>query len=182
MFDLIEKNATLTDGQTAMDIACTDGKIAAVAPGITADAKEVIDAGGYLVSPPFIDPHFHMEATLSLGTPRMNVSGTLLEGIALWGELKSVQTVEDIVNRALRYCDLAVSKGIGAIRSHVDTCDDRLTGVEARWSMLRFGAPAEGYALRAAEAHFAALIATATAAGVTGNYVAEGETLRMSTS
>ncbi|MEL6315304.1 MAG: amidohydrolase family protein, partial [Pseudomonadota bacterium] len=129
MFDLIAKNATLPDGQTGMDIACKDGKIAAIEAGITAEAKDVIDAGGNLVSPPFIDPHFHMDATLSLGRPRMNVSGTLLEGIALWGELKPVQTVDEIVERAMRYCDLAVSKGMGAIRSHVDTCDDTPKGV-----------------------------------------------------
>jgi cytosine deaminase len=131
MFDLIVKNAALPDGLTGMDIACRDGKIAAVEPGISADAKDVIDADGYLVSPPFNDPHFHMDATLSLGTPRMNVSGTLLEGIALWGELKPIQSVEDIVARAMKYCDLAVTKGIGAIRSHVDVCDDALKGVQA---------------------------------------------------
>ncbi len=131
MVDLLIKNATLTDGQTGMDIACTDGKITAVEAGITADAAEVIDAEGQLISPPFVDPHFHMDATLSLGNPRMNVSGTLLEGIALWGELKPLQSVDDIVARALRYCELAVAKGIGAIRSHVDTCDDELKGVQA---------------------------------------------------
>ena len=131
MFDLIIKNASLTDGQTGIDIACRNGKIEALERDITADAKEIIDAAGYLVSPPFVDPHFHMDATLSLGTPRMNVSGTLLEGIALWGELKEVQSIEDIVQRALQYCELAVAKGIGAIRSHVDTCDDKLTGVQA---------------------------------------------------
>ncbi len=131
MFDLIVKNATLTDGQTGVDIACRGGAIVAVEAGITAEAGEVIDAEGYLVSPPFVDPHFHMDATLSLGTPRMNVSGTLLEGIALWGELKPIQSVDDIAQRALRYCELAAAKGIGAIRSHVDTCDDELKGVEA---------------------------------------------------
>lgn len=131
MFDLIIKNANLTDGQTGVDIACKQGKISAVETGINADAKEVIDAAGQLVSPPFVDPHFHMDATLSLGTPRTNVSGTLLEGIALWGELKPIQTVDDIIERAMRYCDLAVAKGIGAIRSHVDTCDDTLKGVQA---------------------------------------------------
>lgn len=131
MFDLILKNATLPDGRKGLDIACKDGKIMAVEPGINAEAKTVIDAGGQLVSPPFVDPHFHMDATLSLGTPRMNVSGTLLEGIALWGELKPVQSIDDIIARALRYCDLAVSMGIGAIRSHVDTCDDDLKGVQA---------------------------------------------------
>ena len=131
MFDLIIKNATLPDGSQGIDLACQNGTIAAVGPGIVAEAKEVIDAEGYLVSPPFVDPHFHMDATLSLGRPRMNVSGTLLEGIALWGELKPIQTVDEIVERALRYCDLAVAQGIGAIRSHVDTCDDALTGVQA---------------------------------------------------
>ncbi|MEM9583594.1 MAG: amidohydrolase family protein [Pseudomonadota bacterium] len=131
MFDLLIKNATLTTGQTGMDVACKGGTIAAVEAGISAEAGEVIDADGNLLSPPFVDPHFHMDATLSLGTPRMNVSGTLLEGIALWGELKPIQSVDDIVARALRYCDLAAAKGIGAIRSHVDTCDDALTGVQA---------------------------------------------------
>jgi len=137
MFDLIIKNATLPDGTTGVDLACQNGKIAAVEAGITAEAGEVIDATGYLVSPPFVDPHFHMDATLSLGRPRMNVSGTLLEGIGLWGELKPLQTVDEIVERALRYCDLAVSMGIGAIRSHVDTCDDDLKGVEALLEVRR---------------------------------------------
>ena len=131
MFDLIVRNASLPDGQTGMSIGCRNGNITAFERNISAEAKEVIDAQGWLVAPPFIDPHFHMDATLSLGTPRMNVSGTLLEGIALWGELKPIQSVDDIVERALRYVDLAVSMGIGAIRSHVDTCDDELKGVQA---------------------------------------------------
>ncbi|OUS34056.1 cytosine deaminase [Rhodobacterales bacterium 56_14_T64] len=140
-FDLIIKNATLPNGQIGIDIACKDGLIAAVERDIKAEAKEVIDAKGQLVSPPFIDPHFHMDATLSLGTPRLNVSGTLLEGIALWGELKPVQSIDDIVERALRYCDLAVSMGIGAIRSHVDICDDELTGVQALLEVRKQVAP-----------------------------------------
>lgn len=130
-FDLIVKNATLPSGKTGMDIGCSNGKIIAIEANLAAEANTILDAEGYLVSPPFIDPHFHMDATLSLGTPRMNVSGTLLEGIALWSELKPVQSVEEIIERAMRYCDLAVSMGIGAIRSHVDICDDELKGVQA---------------------------------------------------
>ena len=141
MFDLLVKNATLPDGRSGVDIACAGGVIVAVERGIEGAAHEVIDATGQLVAPPFVDPHFHMDATLSLGTPRMNVSGTLLEGIALWGELKPVQSVEDIIARALRYCDLAVSMGIGAIRSHVDICDDELKGVEALIEVRRRVAP-----------------------------------------
>ena len=131
MFELLVKNATLPDGRTGIDIGCSKGKIVALENGISAEAKDTIDAKGWLVAPPFVDPHFHMDATLSLGNPRMNVSGTLLEGIALWGELKKLQSIEDIVERALKYCDLATSMGIGAIRSHVDTCDNELKGVQA---------------------------------------------------
>ncbi len=131
MFELLVKNATLPDGRSGIDIGCNKGEIVALENGISAEAKVTIDANGWLVAPPFVDPHFHMDATLSLGNPRMNVSGTLLEGIALWGELKKLQSIEDIVERALKYCDLATSMGIGAIRSHVDTCDDELKGVQA---------------------------------------------------
>jgi cytosine deaminase len=131
MFDFLVKNAALPDGRKGIDIACKDGLITTVGKNISAETKETIDASGCLLAPPFIDPHFHMDATLSLGTPRLNKSGTLLEGISLWGELKSVQTVDDVIARSLKYCDLAVSMGIGAIRTHVDTCDDELKGVQA---------------------------------------------------
>jgi cytosine deaminase len=131
MFDLLIKNANLPDGRSGIDIAIAGGKIAAVETRIAAEAGEVIDATGRLVSPPFVDPHFHMDATLSLGLPRMNVSGTLLEGIQLWGELRPMLTKEALVERALRYCDLAVSQGLLYIRSHVDTSDPRLVTAEA---------------------------------------------------
>ena len=65
-----------------------------------------------------------MDATLSYGTPRINASGTLLEGISLWGELKPLQTEAEIETRALTYCDWATSMGLLAIRTHVDTSDE----------------------------------------------------------
>ena len=130
-FDLLVTNATLPDGRTGVDIAVADGRIVAIDRAIDAEAGEVVDAAGQLVTPPFVDPHFHMDATLSLGLPRLNQSGTLLEGIALWGELKPLLTEEAVVERAMRYCDLAVAQGLLAVRSHVDVCDDRLLAVEA---------------------------------------------------
>ena len=130
MFDVIVRNATLPDGRK-LDIGIRDGKIAALERNLAGDAGRTIDAQGLLVSPPFVDIHFHMDATLSLGLPRLNQSGTLLEGIALWGELKPLLTPEAVAERALRYCDLAVAQGLLAIRSHVDICDDRLTAVDA---------------------------------------------------
>ncbi|WP_425107128.1 amidohydrolase family protein [Ancylobacter sp.] len=129
--DLLVKNARLPDGRAGIDIACEGGRITAVEPGIEAEAGRVIEADGRLVTPPFVDAHFHMDATLSLGLPRLNQSGTLLEGIALWGKLKPLLTHEAVIERALRYCDLAVTQGLLAIRSHVDICDDRLLAVEA---------------------------------------------------
>jgi cytosine deaminase len=130
-FDLIFQNVTLPDGRKGHDVAIVDGRIAAIEPAITAEAGQTIDARGYLLAPPFVDCHFHLDATLSLGLPRLNVSGTLLEGIALWSELKPHLTHEAVAERALRYCDLAVSQGLLAIRTHVDVCDDRLIAVEA---------------------------------------------------
>jgi len=130
-FDLLIRGANLPDGQRDIDIGAKDGRIVAIEPDIQAEAGTIVDARGRLVTPPFVDAHFHMDATLSLGLPRMNVSGTLLEGIALWGELKPLLTHEAVAERALRYCDLAVSQGLLAVRSHVDICDDRLLAVEA---------------------------------------------------
>ncbi|MBN9235006.1 MULTISPECIES: amidohydrolase family protein [Phyllobacteriaceae] len=139
-FDLIVRGGTLTDGRVA-DIGVRGETIAAIEPKLEAEAPTVIDAAGDLVSPPFIDPHFHMDATLSLGIPRINASGTLLEGIALWGELKPLLTHEAVRERALAYCDWAVAKGLLAIRTHVDTCDDRLLAVEALLDVKKTVAP-----------------------------------------
>lgn len=141
MLDLIIRQARLPDTREPQDIGIQGAKIVALLPSLDATAPEEIEAAGRLVSPPFTDPHFHMDATLSLGLPRLNVSGTLLEGIALWGELKPLLTVEAVMERALRYCDLAVAQGLLAIRSHVDTCDDRLTAVEALIEVRRRVAP-----------------------------------------
>jgi len=141
MLDLLVKNATLPDGRSGMSVAVSGGKILEVSAGLDAPAKDVVDAQGLLLSPPFVDAHFHMDATLSYGLPRVNQSGTLLEGIALWGELKPLLTQEALITRALTYCDWAVSKGLLAIRSHVDVCDPRLLAVEALLEVKRRVAP-----------------------------------------
>lgn len=131
MLDLILRNCTFPDGRRAIDIGIANGQLAAVEPALRAQAAEEIDAAGQLVSPPFVDAHFHMDSVLSHGLPRVNLSGTLLEGIALWGELKPELTQQALVERALAYCDWAVGRGLLAIRSHVDICDRRLLAVEA---------------------------------------------------
>ena len=129
--DLLVRNATLPDGRAGVDVLAAGGRIVNVSQRIDATAAQTVDARGQLLAPPFVDAHFHMDATLSYGLPRVNRSGTLLEGIALWGELKPLLTQDAIVERALAYCDWAVAKGLLAIRSHVDVCDPRLLAVEA---------------------------------------------------
>lgn len=129
--DLILRGGNLPDGRTGMDIGIENGRIAAVEPKLAVKGHHEIDVVGQLVAPPFVDAHFHMDSTMSYGFPRINKSGTLLEGIALWGELKPHLTVEKIAERALAYCDWAMARGLLAIRSHVDICDDRLITVEA---------------------------------------------------
>ncbi|HXV24618.1 MAG TPA: amidohydrolase family protein [Alphaproteobacteria bacterium] len=137
MLDLLIRNAALPDGRTGMDIAVEGSRIVEVRPSIDAPARETINAGGFLVAPPFVDSHFHLDSTLSLGMPRLNESGTLLEGIQIWGELKPDLTAEAIKERALHYCRWAIARGTLAIRSHVDVCDDRLLAVQALLEVRR---------------------------------------------
>jgi cytosine/creatinine deaminase len=139
MFDLLVKGGTLPDG-SRVDIGILGDRIAAVG-NLPENAVQTLDATGDLISPPFVDPHFHMDATLSYGTPRLNASGTLLEGINLWGELRDIASVDEMIARAVEYCDWAVSMGLLAIRSHVDTTPDHLRGVEAMLEVKRRVAP-----------------------------------------
>src|SRR6266481_148224 len=139
--DLIFRRANLPDGRIGIDIGIQKDRIVAVEFNLKAHAVEEINAEDRLLSPPFVDAHFHLDAALSLGLPRMNRSGTLLEGIALWGELKPHLSQEAVIARALAYCDMAVAQGLLAIRSHVDVCDDRLIAVEALLEVKRRVAP-----------------------------------------
>ncbi|MET3132504.1 cytosine deaminase [Oxalobacteraceae bacterium GrIS 1.11] len=139
--DVVIRNANLPDGRQGIDIAIAGGRIAAVGPALPLRGAREIDAAGDLVTPPFVDAHFHMDATLSYGLPRVNQSGTLLEGIALWSELKPHLTQDALIERALQYCDWAVGRGLLAIRSHVDICDQRLLAVEAMLEVKRRVAP-----------------------------------------
>ena len=134
MFDLLIIHAHLPDGRRDVSVGVKDGLIQEISAQDAlrhAGAGEVLDAAGQLLSPPFVDPHFHMDSTLSYGLPRVNQSGTLLEGIALWGELKPQLRQEDVIDRAMSYCDWAMANGLLAIRTHVDVSDPRLLAVEA---------------------------------------------------
>lgn len=139
--DLILRRANLPDGRKGIDIGIQGDRIVALESNLQATAPQEIDVSNRLVSPPFVDAHFHMDATLTYGIPRVNQSGTLLEGIALWGELKPLLTPEAVIERALTYCDWAVARGILAIRTHVDVCDPNLLAVRALLEVKQKVAP-----------------------------------------
>ena len=131
MTDLLVKNCLLSKNKDPQDILIKKGVIEDIASKITADNIRIIDADFHFVTPPFVDSHFHMDATLSYGLPRVNKSGTLLEGIKLGGELKPNLTADAIKERALKFCKWAIARGTLAIRSHVDVSGQNLVGVEA---------------------------------------------------
>lgn len=131
MLDLIIRQANTAAHPGPVDIACRNGEIVEVGPAIEAGAAREIDASGNLVTPPFIDSHFHMDAALSFGQPRVNESGTLLEGIELWGELKPLLTIDHVKDRAHELLKWAIGRGTLVIRTHVDICDPRLLAVQA---------------------------------------------------
>jgi len=92
---------------------------------------EVLEAEGRFLSPPLVDPHVHLDAVLTVGEPRHNESGTLIEGIQIWAERKPSLTQEDVKGRAREAILWEVAQGTGLIRSHVDVCDPNLVALRA---------------------------------------------------
>lgn len=130
MLDCIIRNGLLPGAVECVDLGISAGKFVEIAPHIVAQAEDEFNARGYLLTPPFVDPHFHMDSTLSLGTPRFNESGTLLEGIQIWAELKADLKAEVIKKRALRLLDWSIARGTLAVRTHVDVTDPTLLAVD----------------------------------------------------
>lgn len=131
-YDLVIRHAQLHRRDELVDIAIAGGQFARIAPELTKiDAVREIDAGGRLLSPPFIDSHVHLDAVLTVGQPRYNASGTLLEGIQIWSEFKPGLSLADVKRRALTEIGWEVAQGTLHIRSHVDVCDPNLTALRA---------------------------------------------------
>jgi len=131
-YDLIIRHAHLHRLQSLVDIAIKDGHFDKIANDLSSgSATREIDAAGRLVSPPLIDAHVHLDAVLTVGQPRYNSSGTLLEGIQIWSERKPSLTREDVRSRVLEEIRWEVAQGTLHIRSHVDVCDPALTALRA---------------------------------------------------
>lgn len=135
-------NARLADRGGLFALSIREGRLEAIAPADGVEAPpDWIDAAGGLVTPAFVDAHFHLDSVYSLDETGENRSGTLLEGIALWKEYKTRLTPEMILERARRYCCDAWKYGLQAIRSHVDVSYGSLAGVEALLQLRKEMAP-----------------------------------------
>jgi cytosine/creatinine deaminase len=136
--NLLVRNArvhpTRTRGPELFDVTIAAGTISAVAPAgrgrLSGDGLD-LDVDGRLVSPPFVDPHIHLDTVLTVGEPRHNESGTLIEGILTWSERKKTLSQEDVKARACEAIRWEVALGTGVIRSHVDVCDPGLIALQA---------------------------------------------------
>lgn len=128
---MLFQNALIENSVTLTCIRVENGKFTAIAPGLTPDpGEEVVDLGGKLVLPPFIESHVHLDTCLTAGDPVWNMSGTLFEGIECWSKRKeklSKQDIRDRVNRAVR---LYAAHGVQYIRTHVDVTDPSLVAME----------------------------------------------------
>ena len=126
-------NARLRGRSGLYRIELNGARIASIsAQQAPAEANEGdIDAASNLVVPPFIEPHIHLDATLTAGEPAWNMSGTLFEGIERWGERKALVTHQDTKARAKKTIDMLVDHGIQHVRTHVDVTDPTLSALKS---------------------------------------------------
>jgi cytosine deaminase len=125
--DLLLRNARVAGSDEPTQLAVRDGRWAVPEP----DAREVLDLGGALVTPPLVEPHIHLDAVLTVGQPRDNETGSLFEGIAIWAERVKTLTVEDVKARVRRTLRWQLANGVQHVRSHVDVCDPELRALRA---------------------------------------------------
>ncbi|WP_121743318.1 cytosine deaminase [Natronorubrum halophilum] len=128
-------DATTLEG-SAVDIAIEDGTISRIENAGSIDSSAApedrrYDANGRLVTPTLIEPHIHLDATLTAGEPSWNESGTLAEGIGIWGDRKETLEAADVKDRAERAIEWMAANGITRVRTHADTTEESLTGVRA---------------------------------------------------
>ncbi|MBT2756529.1 cytosine deaminase [Mesobacillus foraminis] len=129
---MIIKNAKLRNKEGLWDILIEEGKIKQIGQQVEQNGyEEILDVSGSLVLPPFIEPHIHLDTTLTAGEPKWNESGTLVEGIQTWAERKKTLTAEDVKTRAKKALKWQIAQGIQHVRTHVDVTDPELTALKA---------------------------------------------------
>ena len=131
---MLIRNVRIFDNdESLVDIRIENGKFTEISTKSLSikENEEVIEGNGLLVSAPFIEPHIHLDTTLTAGEPKWNKSGTLFEGIERWSERKEFLTLDDVKKRAKKAIEWQVANGIQYIRTHVDVTDENLTALKA---------------------------------------------------
>lgn len=128
---VIIKNASLRGKTGLWNITIENGKFKNITQDKVKDTENTLDVNGSLVLPPFIEPHIHLDTTLTAGEPEWNLSGTLFEGIQRWSERKESLTIEDVKTRSKKAIKWQIAQGIQHIRTHVDVTDPELTALKA---------------------------------------------------
>lgn len=129
-FDLLVTEVRLP-GSGLTDLGIKGGKITAIGKLAGAAALTTFQAQGRLVLPPFVEPHVHLDTTLTAGDPIWNESGTLAEGISVWTSRKKQLTREDVLARAERTLEMFIGYGVLHLRAMVDIGDPKLTALRA---------------------------------------------------
>ena len=131
MSRLLLRRCRLQNRDQLVDIAIDGNRIVQIAPDLEFPDALEIDCQGKLVTPPFVESHIHLDSVLAAGQPRFNASGTLFEGIQIWGERKTTLTREDVQQRALEALKLMATQGVLYVRTHVDVTEPRLIALDA---------------------------------------------------
>ncbi len=134
MFDLIIRNGqvAVSSNQTQnADIGIQNGLITAIAPQLSAESHQTIDAQNQWVSPPFVESHIHLDSVLTAGKPRWNQSGTLFEGIEIWRDYKQTLTIEDVKTRSIAALKQQAQYGVLYVRTHADVSEKNLIALQA---------------------------------------------------
>jgi cytosine deaminase len=116
--DLTINNALNDKTFEPINLGIKDGMIVEVSPEKIKSGSRSIDAAGAVVSPAFIEPHFHLENSVMPEYP--NHSGTLGEAIKIAEEIKDQLTPEDIMRRSTISLKEAMLNGVLWLRDHTD--------------------------------------------------------------
>jgi cytosine deaminase len=91
--DLVIRGARVAGLEHPVDIGIRGDRIARIGARLPERGSLEIDAEGRLATPALVEPHLHLDAVLTEGEPRHNTSGSLFEGIEIWGERVKSLTV-----------------------------------------------------------------------------------------
>ncbi|MBJ7649896.1 cytosine deaminase [Weissella confusa] len=129
---MLIKQVLIENATEPKDVRIVDGKFAEIADNLAPEAGEqVIDATNKLMIPPFVDPHVHLDSTMTAGDPEWNETGTLFDGIRIWSERKKTLSHEDVKQRAIQALKIQAAHGLQFVRSHVDITDPDLVALKA---------------------------------------------------